>query len=163
MPAVGFVDDDDISEFQHAFLDALKLVAGSGQGEEDEGVDHVGDGDLGLPHPDGLHQNHVEAGGLEQHDGFPGGLGNAAECARGRRGPNIGVRVYRQSRHSGLVAQNRAAGARRRRVDRQNRHPVTKPDEVHTERLDGGRLSHSGYAGDADVHGTAGIGHQCQQ
>ena len=95
VPSVRFVDDDDIGEFQHAFLDALKLIAGSGQGQEDEGIDHVGNGDLGLPHPDGLHQNDVEAGGLEEHDGFSGGLGHPTESARGRRGPDVGVRVHR--------------------------------------------------------------------
>ena len=54
---VGLVHHDDVGEFEHALLDALKLVAGAGQGEEDEGVDHGRDRSPRTGRPDGLHQD----------------------------------------------------------------------------------------------------------
>ena len=39
---VGLVDRDDVGQFQHALLDALELVPGPGQGQQQEGVDHAG-------------------------------------------------------------------------------------------------------------------------
>ena len=74
MLTVGLVHHDDVGEFEHALLDALQLIAGARQGQEHEGVDHVGNGHLGLPDADRLDQDHVEPGGLEQHDGLAGGL-----------------------------------------------------------------------------------------
>ena len=57
--AVGLVDRDHVGDLEDALLDALELVAGAGQGEEQERVDHPGDGDLGLADADGLDQHHV--------------------------------------------------------------------------------------------------------
>src|SRR6185369_9965847 len=61
------------------FLMPLQLVAGARQRQEHERVDHVGDGHLGLTHADGLDEDHVEPGRLEQHDRLAGGLGDAAQ------------------------------------------------------------------------------------
>ena len=83
MGAVGLVHHDDVGELEDALLDALELVTGARQRQEHEGVHHGGHRHLGLPDPDGLHQDHVVAGGLEQHDGLPGGPRDAAEGARG--------------------------------------------------------------------------------
>ena len=153
---VGLVDHDDVRQFEDTLLDALELVAGSGQGEEDEGIDHVRYRDLGLSDTDGLHQDDVKTGGLQQDDGLPGGFGHPAEGPRRRGRADVGVRVDRQSRHPGLVPQDRSSGARRRGVDREHRDAVSPFDEVHTECLDGGRLAHPGHPGDPDVHGRTG-------
>ena len=56
--------------------------------------------------------------------GLPGGLCYAAQSSRRRRRPDVGVRVHRQPRHPGLVAEDGPAGPGRRRVDRQHRHAV---------------------------------------
>ena len=60
-----------------------------------------GDGHLGLPDADGLDEDHVEAGRLEQHDRLPGRPGDPAEGARRRRRPDVGVRVRRPAAPSG--------------------------------------------------------------
>ena len=59
--AVRLVDGDHVGQLQDALLDALELVAGAGQGEQQEGVDHARDGGLGLADADRLHQHHVVA------------------------------------------------------------------------------------------------------
>ena len=55
-----------VGQLEHALLDALQLVAGAGQHEHQEEVDHVGDGRLALADPDGLDEHDVEAGRLAQ-------------------------------------------------------------------------------------------------
>ena len=79
--AVGLVDRDGVGELEDALLDALQLVAGAGQREHEEEVDHVGDGGLALADADGLDEHDVEAGGLaEEHR-----LARAARDAAGRQ------------------------------------------------------------------------------
>ena len=123
--AVGLVDRDHVGDLEDALLDALQLVAGAGQGEEQEGVDHAGDGDLGLADADGLDQHHVVARRLEHH--------HRLRWSRGRR--RRGCRPTGEGRmkasgstarrgHPGLVAEHRAAGAHAGRVDRQHPDPV---------------------------------------
>ena len=82
--AVGLVHRDHVGDLEDALLDALELVAGAGQGEEEERVDHAGDGDLGLPDADRLDQHHVVRRRLEHRHRLAGGAGDAAERAGGR-------------------------------------------------------------------------------
>lgn len=77
--AVGLIDGDDVGSFEDAAFDPLQLVAGAGEGQEQEGVDHVGDGDLGLPDPDRLDDDNVESACLAHQHGFPSGTGHPAE------------------------------------------------------------------------------------
>ena len=79
--AVGLVDRDHVGEFDQALLDALQFVAGAGQHQGQEEIGHVADRGLGLADADGLHQHHVEAGGLAQQHRLAGFRGDAAERA----------------------------------------------------------------------------------
>ena len=72
----------------------------------------------------------------------------------------IGVIGSGQPRHPRLVAEDRAAGARRGRVDREHRDLVAALDQEHAERVDGGGFADARRAGDADAHRLAGIGQQ---
>ena len=99
--AVGLVDRDDVGDLEDALLDALQLVAGAGQGQEEEGVDHPGHGDLGLADADGLDQHHVVRRRLEHRHRLHRGAGDAAERAGRGRGPDEGVGVGRQLAPSG--------------------------------------------------------------
>jgi hypothetical protein len=67
------------------------------------------------------------------------------------------------ARRAILVAEYRASGPRRRRVDGEHRNLVALLDEVHAERLDGRRLPHPRHPGDTDVHGVTRLGHQLRQ
>ena len=61
---------------------ALQLVAGAGDHQQQEGVDHAGDGDLGLSYADGLDDDRVEPGGLHDQHALAGGPRHAAQVAR---------------------------------------------------------------------------------
>jgi hypothetical protein len=74
--------------------------------------------------------------------------------------PEAGVGIGRQARHAGLVGKDRAAGAPRRRIDRQHRDLVALPRQHRAERIDGGRFADAGRAGDADAHRLAGRSEQ---
>ncbi len=69
---VGLVHRDHVGELEHALLDALQLVAGAGEHEQQEEVDHVGDRGLRLPDADGLDEHDVVAGGLDDDDRLAG-------------------------------------------------------------------------------------------
>ena len=88
--AVGLVDGDHVGQFQDALLDALQLVAGTGQHQDEEEVDHGGHHGLGLADPHSLHQHHVVSCGLKDHHRLPGGAGNATEGPGAGRGPHEG-------------------------------------------------------------------------
>ena len=75
--AVGLVDRDHVGDLQDALLDALELVAGAGQGQEQERVDHPGDRDLRL----------ADADGLDEHDVVPRRLQDVIACAVARATP----------------------------------------------------------------------------
>lgn len=161
--AVGLVDADDVGEFEDTLLDALQLVTGAGEGEEGERVDHVGDRHLRLPDADRLDEDHVVAGGLEEHHRLAGRLRDAAERARRRGRPNEGVRFHRQVLHPGLVAEDRATGAGRGRVDREDGNFVAQRDQVHPEGFDGRRLADAGHTRDAYADRASGVREQAQQ
>ena len=97
-------------------------------------------------------------GGLAQQQRLAGAAGDAAERAAGGRRAHERVRGAGQLLHAGLVAEDRAAAARARRVDREHRDAVAVLDEVSAERLDERRLARAGRAGDADAHGAADVG-----
>ena len=56
---VRLVEGDHVGELEDALLDALELVAGPGQRQEQEGVDHPRDGDLRLSDADRLDEHDV--------------------------------------------------------------------------------------------------------
>ena len=124
--AVGLVDRDHVRDLEDALLDPLQLVAGAGQGQEQERVDHARHGDLGLADADGLDQHHVVARRLEHDHRLGRRPGHSPERAGCGRGADVGVRVGGQPRHPGLVAEHRAAGAHRRRVDREHARPSAR-------------------------------------
>src|SRR5690606_6310388 len=80
--AVRLRDHDDISHLHGSPLDALKLVAGARQRQEQEAVDHRMDGRLRLAGADGLYDDEVESRCLAQEDGLAGSMRDRTESPR---------------------------------------------------------------------------------
>ena len=57
---VGFVHRDDVGELEHAFLQALQLVAGAAEQKHDEDIGEIGDRGLRLADAHRLDDDHVE-------------------------------------------------------------------------------------------------------
>ncbi len=79
--AVGFVDDDSVGHFHDSAFDSLEFVAGSGELEQEEEVDHRVDGCLALPYADSLDEDVVESGCFAEYDRFAGLACDATEGA----------------------------------------------------------------------------------
>ena len=122
---VGLVDGDRVGQFDDPALESLQLVPGTGQQHQQEEVDHRADLRLALPHADGLDDDDVVAGGLEQDDRLARLARHAAQRAAGWRRADEGAGSDGQLLHARLVAEDAAAGQARRRVDRGDGHAVT--------------------------------------
>ena len=98
------------------------------------GVGLAGDLDLDLADADGLDQDPAAPDRIEQPDGLGRGQRQTAEVTAGRHRtdehPGVGGVVL----HAHPVAQDRAAGERRRRVDGQHGHLDVLAAQVSDER-----------------------------
>jgi hypothetical protein len=115
--------------------DALQLVAGAGQHEHEEEVDHRRHGHLGLADADGLDDHDVVTRGFADEHRLARAP-RAAERAAGRARPDERALRDRQLRHARLVAEDAAARARARRVDGQHGDPFAEPQQIEPEGLD---------------------------
>ncbi len=138
---VALVDHDQVGDLEQARLDRLDLVAHLGRLEHDRRVRRGRDLDLALPGPDGLDQDEVEAGGVEDRSGRRRGRGQTAGMAARRHRADEHVAVAGIGLHPNPVAEQRTAGDRARRIDRDDRHrPAGLPD-LRDQRGDERRLA----------------------
>ena len=133
---VALVDDDQVGDLEQAGLDRLDLVAHLGRLEHDRRVGSGRDLDLALAGPDRLDQDQVETGGVQHRRGRRGRRGQpsgvAARCHRADEHAVIaGVRL-----HPDPVAEQRAAGDRARRIDRDDRHGAAARPDLGDQRRD---------------------------
>ncbi len=84
----------------------------------------IADRGLGLTYAHGLDEDHRVPGCFAEESGRCRLGADTAENAGTGRGTNERVGVSRQRRHPRAVTQNRAAGALRRRIDRQDGDPL---------------------------------------
>ena len=115
--AVGLGDDHQVGHLHNAALDALQLVACTGNLQQHEEVDHRMYGCFRLSDADRLDEYHVESGGLAQYDRLARLAGYAAQRSRRGRGPHEDGGVVADALHAGFVAEDRSAAALRRGVD----------------------------------------------
>jgi hypothetical protein len=128
-----------------------------GASSNQRGVGQARHLDLGLPHADGLDQDDVAAGALEHPDGLGRGRRQPAEMTPAGHGPDVDARVDRVVLHPDPVAQDRPAGERAGRVDREHADPLALA-AVGAHQLVGQRgLAHAGRAGQPDDLGLAGV------
>ena len=147
---VALVDDHEVGDLQQAGLDRLDLVAHLGRLEDDGRVGRGRDLDLALAGPDGLDEDQVEPGRVE-HGGCRGRRRGepAGVPARGHRADEH-VAVGRVGLHPDPVAEQRAAGDRRRRIDGHDRHGPTGGADLRDERRDERGLAGARRSGDPD-------------
>ena len=86
----------------------------------------AGDLDLALPDADGLDEHHVAAGGVEHPQRLRRRPGQPAEVAAGGHRADVDARVGGVVLHPDPVAEQRAAGERRGRVDGEHADPLAR-------------------------------------
>ena len=88
------------------------------------------------PDADGLDEHDVAAGALQHPHRLRGGRGEPAEVAAAGHRPDVDARVGGVVLHADPVAEDRAAGERAGRVDREHADPVAlRPGSARTSSL----------------------------
>ena len=113
------------------------------------------------PTPDGLDQDPVEAGGVEQVDRVARGAGEAAHGAAGGHRADEDARIGVERLHADAVAEEGAAGVGAGRIDGEDAHRLAALAAEAGEAVDQGALAGARRAGDADHARPAGVADRC--
>ena len=122
--------------------------------------DRVGDADhldLALAGADGLEEDELLAGGVEDEQRLQRRLGEAAEMAARAHRADEDARVEEVVGEPDAVAEQRALRERARRVDRDDADRDVLRAHVAQERRDEARLADAGRPGEADRVGAPGL------
>ena len=77
--SVGFVDDDPVGHLHNPSLDALQLIARTGQLDKQEEIDHRMYGRFALSHTDRLDEDGIESGRFAENNRFARLTGYSAQ------------------------------------------------------------------------------------
>ena len=154
---IGLVDHEDIGDLHDAGLQGLHLIAGAGHERHNRHIRGAHDVHFVLPDSDGLNDDDVVPGRVEDDGGFGGRPREASQMASRRHAADKHALVFGVRLHAHAVAQNRSAAVRARRIDAQ--HADGTPalanlcrEPVHERALAGARRS-----GDADEIRASGV------
>ncbi|WBL36171.1 hypothetical protein O0235_00690 [Tepidiforma flava] len=154
---VGFVDDEDIGDFDDAGLERLDVIAGAGVVDEDGGHGGAGDFDFVLAGADGLDDDVVEAEGVDDGDDVGDGRCEAAERAAAGHGAHVDAGIHGDVLHADAVAEEGAVGEGAGGIDGDDGDGLAAAAKFGCERAGESALSGAGAAGDADDVGAAGV------
>ena len=145
---IGLGDDDDIGQLHYAGLHELQAVARTRLDAENDAVDGEGNIGLRLADADAFDQHPVEQGAHQggRRDRL---VGQAAEPVARCHGADENALIFRVGRHARAVAEKRAAGAPRRRIDRDHAHRLAAPAPVAQQRVGERRFADAGRPGQA--------------
>jgi hypothetical protein len=113
-----------------------------------------------LTHADRLDDHDVEAGRFAHEHRLTGAARHPTERSSRRRRSNERPLLPRELFHACLVAEDRTAGARAGRIDREHCDAMTLLNEPHAQSLDERRLPGTGRAADPDPSCAARVRHQ---
>src|SRR6185436_8027342 len=141
---------------EHAGLERLDVVAETRDRDDDDRLRETHHVDLVLADADGLDEHEPEARRVHQVDRVGGRARQTAQGAtRGHRADED-PGVERQVAHAYAIAEDRAAGERRGRIDGEDSDGTAARPRDQRERPREGALAAAGGAGDADDLGTPG-------
>ena len=118
---IRLVDDEDIGNLHDAGLERLHLVAGARHQHDDRHIGRPDDVDLVLPDAHRLDDDEIATGRVEDDRDLARRTRQAAELAARGHAADEDASVPGVRLHPHAVAENRAAGERARRIDRN--HP----------------------------------------
>ena len=101
--AIGFVDNDSISNLHDAFLDALQVITSAGQYDQHEEVNHGTDSNLRLAYADGFYQNNITACSFAEKHSFAALTCNTAQSSLCRGRTDEAVRLTRKHLHTCFI------------------------------------------------------------
>ena len=157
---IHLVDRDHVRNLHDSSFQRLHGVAGARHQDEQDRVgdpDHL---DLALSGSDGLEEDELLAGRVEQERGLKRRLGEATEVTAGAHRADEDTRVEEVVGEPDPVAEERSVREGTRRIDGDHADRAVVRANVSDERADQRRLADSGRAGDADDEGPPRLGIQ---
>ncbi len=156
--AIALVDHENIGNLHDAGLDALHIVAHSGNQHNDGYVGQAHDIDFILADAHGLQQQPMLAAGLDHGGNIRRATGEAAQRASGRHAAHVKAGIGIVLLHPDAISQDGSAGVGAGGVDGNHSDgrllraiPASKP-------IDQRALTGARRAGHADAHRGAAIG-----
>ena len=108
--AIGLVHHEDVADLHDAGFDGLDVVAHPRNQDHHVRLHRADHFHFVLTDADRLHQDDVEAGGVEKVDHVIGGLGQPSQEAASGHGANEDAAVGVEVDHADAIAEDRAAG-----------------------------------------------------
>ena len=155
--AIALVDDEDVRDLHDAGLERLHVVAGPGHEHDDRDVGGADDINLVLADADGFDDHEALAGGIEHERGITRRPRKAAHVTTRRHAADEDLIVLRVRLHAHAVAENRAAGERARRIDRNHPDGLAGVAGFGRQPIDERALAGAGRSGHANEVGPAGV------
>ena len=148
---IGLVDDEDVGDLHHARLQRLDRIARLRDEHDQRRVGGARDVELALPDADGLDEDAVEAERVEHVAHLARRRGEPAERAARRHRADEHARIERDALHADAVAEQRAAGERRRRIDRDDADRQALRAILASDQRGDRALARARRTGDADA------------
>ena len=114
---VGLVHREDVGDLHQTRLERLDRVARFGHEDHEARIRRARDIQLALADADGLDEDAIGAERIEHVAHLARGGGETAQRAARRERPDVHARIERDVLHADAVAEQRAAGERRRGID----------------------------------------------
>ena len=140
------VDGDHVRDLHDPRLQRLHRVAGAGHQDEQDRVGDADHLDLALTRPDGLQEDEVLAGRVEEEQRLQRRLGKPTEVAARAHRADEDARVEEVIGEPDAVAEQRAVRERARRVDGDDADRQLELARMADERADQRRLADAGRA-----------------
>ena len=144
---IRLVHHEEIGDLQNARLVHLHGVTHTWHDDDGRSVDVLSDGDVILARADGLDQQGVPTGSTHQFDDV--WKGRVVFAHNGKAAVEHVV-VHRVEVDSKAIAEQRAAGDRTHRIERNHRHPLTAADRFVCHRGDQRAFASAGCSSQAD-------------
>src|SRR5579884_1457067 len=154
---IHLVDRDHVRDLHDPRLQRLHRVARAGHQHEQHRVRDADHLDLALTGADGLEEDELLPGRVEDEQRLQRRLREAAEMAARPHRADEHARVEEVVRKANPVAEERALRERARRVDGDDPDGAVLRAHVRDERADQARLADARRPGDADRVGVAGL------
>ena len=153
---IHLVDRDHVRDLHDPGLQRLHRVSRARHQDEHDLVGDAHHLDLALPRSDGLEEDDVRPGGVEEQEGLERGLGQPAEMPTGAHRADEHARVEEVIGEPDPVAEQRSAREGARGIDRDHPHRQVERANVRDQRTDQRRLADAGRPRDPDREGRAG-------
>ena len=155
--AITLVDNEDVADLQDASLGGLDPVTHARRQQDEHCIGRFCHLELGLAHPDSLHDHGVKTCRIECPQRLRCGGRKAAKVTPCRHRPDVHVAIESVFLHANPISEQRTARKGRTRIHGQYADPLTTGPQHANERGRRGRLADPRRPCQANDMGPAGV------